>query len=221
MMRLCSWVAALLMTVDATAYAQVQEDEIESGARIGQFRGYAAVNVLVMERLLDPVEQSNRYFELARFFGEQYIMDGGLWSLLGSYSGTGTTSDFRNGTPNGVNMLLWHLGFSSFSAAMGKVCTNKSPAITPSPEIPQFVLSAPVFATMNALCDAGDNAERRAQALAAIWMAVHAYDLPEDEMQAYVAFFNQDPAFLAATPAARLAMAMHGALVNPLFLLER
>ena len=214
--------SAALAAALLTATARADDAEFESGGRVGQFRGYELINLQLSARLLDPTILQNRYFEFSRFFAESYPLPGGLASLLGGYSGSGTTDDFRNGTPNGVNMLLWHLGFFSLAQDLGQVCTSGSPEITTHvPGGINYQLDAPVFSALHAICDAGHDQTAQVAALQAVWMAVHSYDLPEEEMQAFSAFFSGDADYLAAAPAAQIGMAVNGVFLNPLFLLGR
>lgn len=200
---------------------RAQSNEFEA-YRVGQFKGYEYVSRFLFERLLDPQDGRNRSFELAPYFGEPFVIAGGLSSLLGSYSGQGTSNDFRNGIPNGVNMLLWHLGFVAFGQAVGQVCDDMDGEIHPSIQSATVIQLAPMLTTaLQAICSAGNNSTMQAAALEQVWIAVFAYDLPQREMQAFVAFYTADTTYMGASGHEQIAMAINGMLLNPLFLLSR
>jgi hypothetical protein len=211
-----------ILFITALMSGPVAAQELEFAGRVGQLKGYEAINEHVMERLLDQDQPSNRFFELSRFFGEPFPIAGGLSTLLGSYSGQGTSNDFRNGTPNGVNMLLWHLGFVALGQSLGQVCDDMDATINPPiASTPPFVVNAMTLTALQAVCTAGADPAAQTAALEQVWMAVFAYDLPERELRAFTEFYAADAAYLAARGQDQIAMAVNGMLLNPLFLLTR
>ena len=44
--------------------------------------------------------------------------------LLGTWSTFGTEHTFRNGVPNALNLMIWHVALSGFSQAVGQSCTT-------------------------------------------------------------------------------------------------
>ncbi len=52
----------------------------------------------------------------------------GLPVLLGGFSGEGLQNDFRNGTPNAMNILLWQIVLSKFAGDVATSCgTDNNP----------------------------------------------------------------------------------------------
>ncbi len=216
-MKLRTTLFGLMVATTASAKA-----EFQSGGSVGEFKGYEMTNRLLVGRLLDPDDQSNRTFELARFFGEAYPRPGGLSSLLGTFSGDGNGNAYRNGTPNGVNMLLWYIGMSHLSRIIGGVCDGQGPILHESgPTSLQFQLAAGVYQNLVSLCAAGGDVEARAHALSDLWLNVVSFDAPEEEYDAFVAFFSSDPELLTLPPQVQIADAMAAMLLNPAVLLER
>jgi hypothetical protein len=187
---------------------------LAGGGAVGQYKGYVSTNAFLQTRLLDASDERTATFQLARYFGESYLAPGGLWSLLGAFSGQGTANAFRNGTPNGLNMLLWDIGFTRLGRDIGTICQWGGDQLLP------FKLNDAILADVLGLCTAGGDEGARRTHLGRLWMDLLGFDLPEEEMAAFVDFFSTDAAYLALAPDAQVAQAMTALLMHPLVLLE-
>ena len=91
---------------------------------VSEFRGYIATNRLLRERLFMPGSS----FELGTYIGQEYDpLAGNLLDLLGTYKTGFGVGSFRNGKPNALNMLLWHMLFSDLAKDVSKVCKGGNP----------------------------------------------------------------------------------------------
>ena len=175
---------------------------------VSEFRGYIAVNRLLVDRLFNPGSK----YELGSYVGQSYdSMSGNLLDLLGTYKTGFGVGGFRNGRPNALNMLLWHLLFSELARDIARLCGGENAlAFNPS-----FV------ATVQPLCAwPSGPAARTGTALLAFWMAIMGYDAPVEEYQTWETFaLGQQMVGLQGAEAVEgLALSI---LNNPYFLLRQ
>jgi hypothetical protein len=170
-----------------------------------QFRGYTEINRILKERM---IRRSG--FELGRYVGEALAEpnSNSLVALLGTFQGTDTDGEFRNGDPNAFNMTLWYVLLNRFAMDVGQVCKNKNQL----PLLPQFA------ATLKPLCSWPDASAKSETVLETFWTAVTDYEFPDDEYDAWKAFIVDTYATKSA-PDAISAMTL-SILYNPYFLLK-
>ncbi|MGE0174720.1 MAG: hypothetical protein AB7T49_18150 [Oligoflexales bacterium] len=81
------------------------------------FRGYLEVSEILKERVM------NKEFDLGSYVGESaYTNYDKVLDLLGGYKSTGLEEEFRNGTANPLNMLLWFKLLSAVADDVGQIC---------------------------------------------------------------------------------------------------
>lgn len=168
-------------------------------AETSQFKGLAAVS----RELSGRIAPKDAPIDLARFLpGED------LGELLGTWAGFGAERNFRNGTPNALNMVVWHATFSRFSAEIGKSC-----------EGPRLALHPRFLAALDRICAWPAAAAKSDAVLEEFWLSVMGYNAPEAEYAAWRDFFR---ARYAGRPAVETVAAMTLAItMNPHFLLHK
>lgn len=194
---LIPFLAALLIGLSSVVHAR--------SAGMSEYRGYVTVNRLLLERLFNPGVD----FELGRSIGESYDPNTtNLLDLLGTYkTGFGST-EFRNGRPNSLNILIWHLLLSEFSKDIGRICLGKN-ALTFNAE---FVTS------VSTICRWPDG-PRTEEDLFKFWTLIMDHDAPLSEFTQWETFAMSDEMsqFRGAEAVEWLALS---ALNNPYFLLR-
>lgn len=193
-----------------SAFSSIKSD------RVGEFRGYKAFDVHLKNNLLAPIG-SNNGFAFYTYLGDSNQFEAGLYSLLGGFSGGDTgQSKFQNGTPNGVNILVWQMGIRSLTKSMAQVCVSKQPMFD-AWQLKPSVFEA--FAKACAMSAEQDNAVRR-DTLASLWLQVLGYELPEEEYLEFIEVFASDQELLTMAPESRLQELLIAMLLHPLHLLE-
>jgi hypothetical protein len=183
---LIAWLALLL--VPASAMAQS-----------AQFKGWAAVSRELSTRLA----RQGQSLDL-----DEFLPSRSMDELLGTWTTFGTEHRFRNGVPNALNMMIWHVALSGFAKAVGQSCTT-----TRLPFNRRFV------AILRKLCVWPAPAAREEGVLLAFWTSVMGYNASEEEYAAWRDFFLAE---YADQPAADTIAAMTFAItMNPSFLLHR
>lgn len=143
-----------------------------------QFKGYYPVDQLVVERLMLPGSD----FKLGNYLGTGTGSDSSgttvtfpaeLVELLGVFKSDGVNPGFRNGQPNGINVLLWYLLFDQLSTDVAGLCENKSP----------LPLNAEFRGDAMAVCTWPQT--QAPEVLQAYWLALMGYDAPETEFMAW------------------------------------
>ncbi|MEI8025964.1 MAG: hypothetical protein WCI18_06425 [Pseudomonadota bacterium] len=182
-----------------------------AGNRVGEFKGILATNKIIATRLFKAGELQ---FALSQYLGsETSVME-----LLGIYSNVGPLNDFRNGTPNSLNMLLWNIALSGLSSDIAESCGSPQIVIEGSLKIdynPQFA------ERLGALCKGPALDFKNEESLLNFWWAVEGFDAPREEYLAWRDFFMspQSPYAKAASKEVIHAM-LKIMFLNPYFLLE-
>ncbi|MCB0364084.1 MAG: hypothetical protein H6624_08975 [Bdellovibrionaceae bacterium] len=133
-----------------------------------QYWGYVEIN----RRIKTAIIKEGEEFDLGMLLGAPYSDFGNnLLDLLGTYKGNGYGSEFRNGKPNSLNMLLWYLLFKQFSEKLAASCDDAS-ALT---------LNEAFREVHQALC-AWPNVTDADTALAKYWLMVMGFEAPLEEM---------------------------------------
>jgi hypothetical protein len=168
-----------------------------AAAQTAQFKGLAAVTRELSSRIAPPNEPIDLY---------RFLPADGLETVLGTWSNFGSEHNFRNGSPNALNMVVWHVTLSRFAAALGESCTT-----------PRLALEPHFRRTMAALC-AWPTAPAQAEpVMQAFWLGIMGYGAPRREYVAWRDFFRAE---YGARPAAETIRAMTLAItLNPYFLL--
>jgi hypothetical protein len=174
-------------------------------ATAAEFRGYVRINQTISDRLLEPGQS----LELGQYVGQDYeYLYPNLLDLLGSYKGITTSEDFRNGTPNALSMLLWHMLFSGLARDVSAICGGEMP----KPFAPHFV------AHVKPLCDWPADSARATPVLYEVWMDLMGYDAPTSEFEEWRRFM-QSEAMLTYQGAEAVEWVVLSTLTNPYFLL--
>ena len=179
---------------------------------MSEFKGYFAINRTLQERLV----QSPNTFQLGVYLDESYNPFGNsLLDLLGTYDRGSLDSAFRNGKPNVVNVLLWHVVFSGLSRDLAALCLAGAP---PNPRIGSL---APSFeSALKTVCAWPQASAQSDEALLAFWLGLMSFDAPIEEFEAWRDFFRSAPYVNAPAQEAVAALVL-AAFSNPYFLLRR
>ncbi len=175
-------------------------------AQSAQFKGYAATDRMIADRLLD-----NRRFTLGKYLGifpTQF--EASLLDLLGSHQGFAVERKFQNGDPNAVNMLIWQVVLSSLAAEVRDNCLRTT----------DIGLNKRFRASLAAVCQWPDAGAKSEATMRDFWMSVMGYDAPVEEYLAWRDFFLRSS--YASKPGHETVPAMVQAiLMNPHFLLKK
>lgn len=216
--------AVLLMTLFSMAPITTgcsrpdQASEVKSGGnRVGEYRGYVAINQIIRTRFFVS-EDSSKSFSLGRYFGEYYESDSGLSTLLGGFSGEALNNDFRNGTPNAMNILLWQIAFSGFAGDVAAYCgTDYNPVYLGN----SIKYNDPFAARLKSLCAWPAAEAKTEENLLKLWLAVMNFDAPREEFEAWRDFFlASNSPFANAPPKDAIKAMLRAMLLSPYFLLE-
>jgi hypothetical protein len=168
-------------------------------AQSSQFKGWAAVSRELSIRLAPQ----GHPFDL-----DEFLPSRSMDELLGTWTTFGTEHRFRNGTPNALNMTIWHAALSAFAMAVGQSCTS-----------PRLLFHDRFLATLHKLCAWPAPAAKDEALLLAFWTSVMGYNAAGHEYTAWRDFFLSE---YHNQPAAETIAAMTFAItMNPSFLLNR
>lgn len=175
-----------------------------------RFRGNTAISRLLRERML--TEGSSFSFSPYMYDpndSSSFVPAFSLLGLLGDYSSSGN-NEFRNGTPNSVNMLVWQLVLSLTAQEMSKYCSRSSTL----PFHPAFA------ATLDPLCGWPSADAKSEKNLENFWIAVMGYDAPETEFLAWRDFALRS-SFSEKSASETLPALFFAIVYNPHFLLRK
>ena len=168
-------------------------------AQSAQFKGWAAVSRELSIRLAPQ----DHPFDL-----DEFLPSKSMDELLGTWTTFGTEHRFRNGTPNALNMTIWHAALAGFAKAVGQSCTS-----------PRLVFHERFLATLHKLCAWPAPEAKDEAVLFAFWTSVMGYNAGEREYAAWRDFFLSE---YANQPGTETVAAMTFAItMNPSFLLHR
>ncbi len=170
----------------------------------GEFYGFRFTN----RKFYQNVMNDTAPFDLANYVGSYEIS-----KLLG-YQAKGLDGDFRNGTPNSTNMMLWALTMEKISSDFGSVCTANS-ANKFAEQLDETFLKA-----LLTLCSWPAAGARSSALWEDIWLSFMAYDAPPEELAAWQEFFGGE-AYKDATGAEVVKGALLAIFMNPHFLLRK
>ena len=171
-----------------------------------EFRGYTATNRTLSERLIER----GHAFQGGVYLGEQYNpMTLNLLDLVGTYKSGSAGERFKNGVPNSLNMLLWHLMLSGLSGDVSKICSGENAR--------EFRID--FQERVRALCSWPAGASRADAVLFDYWLATMGYDAPLTEYQVWKEF-ALGPAMADFQGAEAVEWLTLSILNNPYFLLR-
>jgi len=219
--------------------ASPQPQDLSQGISVGDgmtalYKGYAEISRLIRVRTM--AVPSN--FELSLYLDQDPndVKNNGLLALLGSYADSlGTSSDFQNGVPNSINLMIWGIELEGFAQDVARIC-DPAPAPSPSPSpamastgasAPAPTLEqrfAPVFSenfksVVSPFCAGATTRPFDRDSLAALWSELLLFDAPSDEMDAWIAF-GMGPDVSAMESKAAIQTLVLTALYNPYFLMR-
>lgn len=169
-------------------------------AQHSEFKGWAAIKRELTARLAP---------QRAELELDDFIPAEGLEALMGTWVNYGAEHSFRNGTPNPVNMLLWHVTLSGFSKSMGQSCARDRFGF--HPQFKQVLSRVCEWPKADAQSDA---------AMVDFFLSVMGYNAPESEYVLWRDFFRQSG--YKSKPAAEVVEAMTLAItMNPYFQLTK
>ncbi len=140
------------------------------------FKGSFAIERVLRKRLMNDSDSAPGF----RF--SSYLPSPDLGNLLGFYEAGGLNPGFRNGVPNGINMLLWQFAFHKLSKEFASRISNDLTSSLPS--------VAPLNSRYLELLKSFQNWPSPrlgdldlAGILEEMWLTCVDYDAPENEMQ--------------------------------------
>ena len=153
-------------------------------SQLGDYRGYFAVQRTVAERGFLPYQAP----ELAAYVvpSGTPVMPGVIPSvvdLLGIYGGN-LNADFKNGTPNVVSVLVYHVMFSGFSKDLGSLCDSASP----DPFKLRAGRNPSLTAALESICAWPAESARTEDTLFSYWTLWMGFDAPQEEFEAWQDF---------------------------------
>jgi len=188
-----SWlVAAALMLVFCLAAGR-------SEAQTSQFKGWTAIS----RELSIRVAPAGKPLDLSDFLPSEDMVE-----LLGTWSAFGSEHSFRNGLPNALNLMIWHVTLSGFAKAVGDTCH------TPRIEFhPRFI------STLQKLCTWPSAGAKDERVLLDFWMGVMGHNASRQEFEAWRDFILRE--YKNNRAEETIAAMTLGITMNPHFLLHR
>ena len=177
-----------------------------------EFRGYTAIN----RRIKDRIARVNG-FELGMYLSEVNAEPApdGLLSLLGTYLGSDTDAQFRNGQPNPLNLILWYVALTGLSRDIAAYCDPAQPAPAPG-----LLGLRPAFAAaLHPLCAWPKPEAKTRDVMLGYWIALVGFDVPWTEFEAWQDFFTRTAPFATDAALPAVTALTLAALYNPYFLL--
>ena len=187
---------------------------------IGMYKGYAAISNALASRLVEPGSVFDLAFYLDGSGSSASIFPGELFKLLGSYQSDGLRSEFENGQPNGINLMVWHLALSGLGDELGLQCAV--PPTTPdlTATHPPLTLRAEVKAAIKSVCGFELLSEtQRGVVLDGLWRVLTGWELPEAERSAWMDW-AKSPDLVTMQSTELLSALTEAALFNPHLLLR-
>jgi hypothetical protein len=170
------------------------------------FRGATGIEEIITERITGT-DHPFTFYRYMVGIENPYSMR----QLLGVYSDLGGESEFRNGQPNSVNMLLWNWVIDDFASDIQTNCSQSSVRIG---------LLSQVRDTINEICKWPNSDAKSETAMRNFWLAFMSYDAPPEEFDAWKEFFLSSS--YKDRPASETVRAMTLAILyNPHFLLRK
>jgi hypothetical protein len=188
------YIFIFLILCSSSAFAQV--------SLAAKFKGVTKIETILSTRI-GATEDS---IDLGNYIGVPRRASR-FESLLG-LMGAIKNGTFKNGSPNGINFLLWYLVFESFTKELSLTCDGTAPAH----------VSSDFRQTLTGLCGFQDWSTVESQNLLdTLWFDLMSYQAPIKEFDKWkVEVLSQN----SLAPKAKLKFALMLLLMNPYFLLE-
>jgi len=168
-------------------------------AQTSQFKGWAAISRELSTRIAPRDEP----LDLGEFLPAEDMED-----LLGTWSSFGTEHTFRNGVPNALNLMIWHVTLSGFANAVGETCESE-----------RLVFHPRFIKTLQQLCQWPLPAAKEERVLLEFWTSMMGYNAGEDEYLVWKEFFLRE--YRDGKPPETVAAMTLAITMNPRFLLHR
>jgi hypothetical protein len=168
-------------------------------AQTSQFKGWAAISRELSTRIAPKDEP----LDLGEFLPAEDMED-----LLGTWSSFGTEHTFRNGVPNALNLMIWHVTLSGFAHAVGETCHSE-----------RLIFHPRFMKTLQQLCRWPSPVAKEDGVLLNFWNSVMGYNAGEDEYLAWREFFLRE--YRDGKPAETVAAMTLAITMNPRLLLHR
>lgn len=212
-----SGIAFLLATVTACSEIESPSQLKAGGNRVGEYKGYVAINRIIQTRFLEPGATSSS-FAIGHYLGEYSSEIGGLSALLGGFSGEASSNDFRNGRPNSLNILLWQIALSNLAKDVAFSCRGSG---APQSLGGRYPYNPPFAARLKPLCSWPSPEVKQEATLLNLWQAVMGFDAPKEEYDAWRDYFlNPTSPFANASRDESIKAMFRSMLLSPYFLLE-
>jgi hypothetical protein len=167
-----------------------------------ELRGYTQVTQILKERLF----QADSDFELSQFIGDAAEL-GNLMDLLGTYKNGFTAGGrFRNGAPNPLNTLIWHLMFYGLAEQAASLCHSQT----------SLGFNDHFRQSLAPFCEAEFSPTE--EELSQFWLAVMSFDAPATEYFEWRDYWLANQDFQGST---RILWMMISILEHPHFLLRQ
>lgn len=164
-----------------------------------QFKGWAAIS----RELSTRIAPRDKPLDLGEFLPAEDMED-----LLGTWSSFGTEHTFRNGVPNALNLMIWHVTLSSFAKAVGETCVSE-----------RLVFHPQFMQTLRQLCRWPSSGAKEEGVLLDFWNSVMGYNAGADDYVAWKDFFLRD--YPDSEPTETVAAMTLAITMHPRFLLHR
>lgn len=205
------------------------------GGSNGEYFGYDHINQTIRERIV----RSGSFFRLSDYLVLSFFDSRELVNLLGFYNGSGVEPGFKNGKPNSMNLVLWHLIFDGLVNDIVKhACPETSPVPTPTPipiptpdddgtidfptpSEPEIELAPSYMEKVAPLCNWTSESARSDVVLQNLWLATMAFDAPRSEFVTWKNFVQTQIPTNGVTTKQAVHDVLYTIFFNPHFLLRK
>lgn len=194
-------IAAMILALIAAQTAGAMGTDVDLFSLGPVVKGRVAIEQILHARLL---KLGN--IELAQYTGYEVA------PLLGTYDGD-PRNHFKNGSPNGINMLLWYMAFSGLGNELGQICSD------PGKSRYSDRLNDRFSELMSRICQWPALSARNEATLLNLWTTVVGFDAPWGEFEAWRDFFLSSH-YAQTKPNEAFAAIFVAMTMNPYFLLK-
>lgn len=204
-----------------------------NGNSVGQFMGLDAVSKTISSRMLNQTGFQAQNFSLRRYLpGNNFgFGSGDLGELLGQYVVVNGNGEFKNGTPNAMNMALWYLVMNRLATDVATVCLPEPvvpPTPTPAPVvgftlagIPGIPFTETFEKKVKTMCAWPAEDAKKEETMLAYWTAIMGFQAPKAAFTAWRDWFLAEPSFAALPPEVAVREMTVAIFLQPHFLLSK